>query len=369
MVCLRDSRRASVRRCSWRRSGGRVIAKADLVLPKKKNPKGLTQGQLVEGLVALSALGGDCLEDLETFQRTRGWKFAVSADMTLQLRQEVEQLGPDDWQMWKVESDGFVRDWAEVPFVPSRKTEKRDLKPYRYLAIRIRPPQGVLFSDGNRVKTFAVVTNDWEMGGQALLEWHRGKAGSVEQTASHLEGRAGCRRLSQWQVRGQRRLAAPAGADAQCADPDEGNGAGRGVSPGPSEAAAFRHLQPSGPGDPACPAHFDAGSRQDSEDDHRTRVGTASSPILVGSLTRNTVLLKSASGHPEGAAFPAAETVTLSARPQPSADHLLPRRPTLRRLALPVPRKAPVAPVSYHSDRQMWGFGASVSLAKHGGMC
>jgi hypothetical protein len=57
----------------------------------------------------------------------------------------------------------------------------RTLKPYRYLAIRIRSPQGVLFSDGNGVKTFAVVTNGWEMGGRELLEWHRGKAGTVEQ--------------------------------------------------------------------------------------------------------------------------------------------------------------------------------------------
>ena len=29
---------------------------------------------------------------------------------------------------------------------------------------------------------FAVVTNDWDRGGQALLEWHRGKAGTVEHT-------------------------------------------------------------------------------------------------------------------------------------------------------------------------------------------
>ena len=62
-----------------------------------------------------------------------------------------------------------------------RRTEKRDLKPDRYLAIRIRPPQGVLFSDGTGAKLFAVVTNEWEIGGRELLEWHRGKAGTVEQ--------------------------------------------------------------------------------------------------------------------------------------------------------------------------------------------
>ena len=54
------------------------------------------------------------------------------------------------------------------------------VRPYRYLAIRIRSPQGVLFNDGTKVKCFAVVTNDWEMGGRELLEWQRGKAGTVE---------------------------------------------------------------------------------------------------------------------------------------------------------------------------------------------
>jgi len=112
----------------------------------------------------------------------RGWKFAVSADMTPQLHQEIERLGPAAWQVWKVESDGFVRDWAEVAYVPSRRTEKKGLKPNRYLVIRIRTPQGVLFSDGTGVRLFAVVTNEWEIGGRELLEWHRGKAGTMEQS-------------------------------------------------------------------------------------------------------------------------------------------------------------------------------------------
>src|SRR3989304_4761691 len=76
---------------------------------------------------------------------------------------------------------GFVGEWAEVPYVPSRAQERRDSQPYRYLALRIRPPQGLLFGDGSRVKHFAVVTNDWETEGRALLEWHRGKAGTIEQ--------------------------------------------------------------------------------------------------------------------------------------------------------------------------------------------
>jgi hypothetical protein len=110
----------------------------------------------------------------------RGWRFAVSADMSPQLRAEIVALPPDAWQLWAEEANGFVREWAEVPFVPHRAGEKRDAQPYRYLAIRIRPPQGVLFGDGAAVKHFAVVTNDWETGGRALLEWQRGKAGTIE---------------------------------------------------------------------------------------------------------------------------------------------------------------------------------------------
>lgn len=112
----------------------------------------------------------------------RKWKFAVSADMSKELRAEIGKLPPQEWQLWEEEKGGFVREWAEVPFVPSREGEKKDTKPYRYLAIRIRSPQGVLFSDGNKVKVFAVVSNDWETEGRSLLEWHRGKAGTVEHT-------------------------------------------------------------------------------------------------------------------------------------------------------------------------------------------
>ena len=109
-----------------------------------------------------------------------GWRFAVSADMSQSLRREIEALPPEEWHFWAQEKDGVVREWAEVPFVPSRENEHRDTKPYRYVAVRIRTAQGVLFGDGNTVKHFAVVSNDWETDGQALLEWHRGKAGTIE---------------------------------------------------------------------------------------------------------------------------------------------------------------------------------------------
>jgi hypothetical protein len=109
------------------------------------------------------------------------WGFAVSADMTQQLRREIEQLADSAWHLWKTEKSGIIREWAEVPYVPYREYEKKDSQPYRYVAIRVRKQQGELFEDGNSVRHYAVVTNIWAMEGQALLEWQRGKAGTVEQ--------------------------------------------------------------------------------------------------------------------------------------------------------------------------------------------
>ena len=110
----------------------------------------------------------------------RGWGFAVSADMSPQLKQEVESLPDESWNVWKSEKHDMVREWAEVPYVPGRKYERRDSQPYRYLAIRVRRQQGELLEDGVKMRHFAVVTNMWDMKGQKLLEWQRGKAGTIE---------------------------------------------------------------------------------------------------------------------------------------------------------------------------------------------
>jgi hypothetical protein len=110
----------------------------------------------------------------------RGWRFAVSADMSPQLKQETLRLPFESWQPWAVEARGVVREWAEVPYVPSRASEKKGTTPYRYLAIRVRTPQGLLFGDGTTVKHFAVVTTDWDIDGRELLAWQRGKAGTIE---------------------------------------------------------------------------------------------------------------------------------------------------------------------------------------------
>jgi len=112
---------------------------------------------------------------------SRQWQFAVSADMTHHLRQAIEGLPAEAWQIWYTEKGGMVREWAEVPYTPTYHYERKDSQPYRYLAVRIRRQQGELFEDGAAVRHFAVVTNIWDMEGAKLLEWQRGKSGTIEQ--------------------------------------------------------------------------------------------------------------------------------------------------------------------------------------------
>lgn len=131
------------------------------------------------------------LDMLDDWDRNH-WEFAVSADMHTPLKKEIEGLPENSWQLWKIEKEGVIREWAEVAYTPSRKTEKKELRPYRYVAIRIRQRQGELFHDGTAVRHYAIISNRWDLAGAALIEWQRGKAGTIEQAhhvlVSHLGG-------------------------------------------------------------------------------------------------------------------------------------------------------------------------------------
>lgn len=117
-------------------------------------------------------------------------EFAISADMSPALRAEIEALPGDAWR--PLSEDAHVRrEWAEVAFVPEERSPKKDTKPDRYLAIRLTKRQGELFADGQAVRHFAVVTNRWEMDGGELIEWHRGKAGTIEHVHDVLKNELG----------------------------------------------------------------------------------------------------------------------------------------------------------------------------------
>lgn len=96
--------------------------------------------------------------------------------MSRQLRKEIEALPAEAWQVWKIDQEDVVREWAEVRYVPTRKREQRDAKPYRYGSIRVRRQQGELFADGVGVRHFAVVTNRWNLDGSRERDWS-GKEG------------------------------------------------------------------------------------------------------------------------------------------------------------------------------------------------
>jgi Transposase DDE domain group 1 len=57
---------------------------------------------------------------------TRGWRFAVSADLSKPLQREIVALPSEAWTVCGQEATGVIREWAEVAYVPSRKTEKKD---------------------------------------------------------------------------------------------------------------------------------------------------------------------------------------------------------------------------------------------------
>ena len=119
----------------------------------------------------------DVLALLET-ERVR---YAISADMSLGLAAAVAAPPEDAWHLETDEGDA-VRFWAEVAYVPDDGVYKKDRgEPPRYLAVRILKKQSLLFADGSDRKHFAIVTNRPD-DGLAILQWHRGKAGTIEPT-------------------------------------------------------------------------------------------------------------------------------------------------------------------------------------------
>lgn len=109
--------------------------------------------------------------------------YAISADMSRQLAECIAALPETQWRHDREETDA-IREWAEVNYLPSDGIWKKDaVSPRRYLAIRVRPRQGELLGDGNRVRHFCIVTNrsDPDRGsGLDLIRWHRLKAGTIE---------------------------------------------------------------------------------------------------------------------------------------------------------------------------------------------
>ncbi len=105
--------------------------------------------------------------------------FVVSARMNPVLREEIESTAADKWQLYSEDSVA-VKECAQVDYFPEETAANRYRVPLRTIAIRIRKKQQRLFADGSEVKHFAVRTNRWDWKAKRWLEWHRGKAGTIE---------------------------------------------------------------------------------------------------------------------------------------------------------------------------------------------
>jgi len=128
-----------------------------------------------------------------------GIKFAVSADMSPSLRAKVVAIPERDWKPLArpaaeacadstAEPPHEERQWAEViDFVPEWGcNRKKDGKPFRYYAIRVRSTQpDLLDPEATSWRHFAIVTNireeedGWD--GGRVIRWQRQKQGTVEQ--------------------------------------------------------------------------------------------------------------------------------------------------------------------------------------------
>ena len=116
--------------------------------------------------------------------------FAVSAFTSQELTQALKQIPDKAWTTFATESDGTLRQWAEVPFVPGERYERKDSQPLRYVGLRLLKPQGVLFADGSDRHHHAVLTNR-DLPGDKLLDWHREKAGTVEHVHDEIKNALG----------------------------------------------------------------------------------------------------------------------------------------------------------------------------------
>lgn len=121
--------------------------------------------------------------DLMSWLDGQAIAYAITADMSEQLKAAIEALPEDHWKLERQGTDA-VREWAEVNYLPSDGIHKKDhVTPRRYLVTRVRPLQRDLLGDRSGVKHLAIVTNrsDPPSGtGLDLIQWHRGKAGTIE---------------------------------------------------------------------------------------------------------------------------------------------------------------------------------------------
>ncbi len=133
--------------------------------------------------------------DVLNWLREERIPFAISADMSLELRAAVLALPETAWQpfrQWRgAELVHEDRDWAEVGFAPSSGRPAHHVLRDRYLVIRARPSQLPLFADAAAYHYYATVTNRWNWDGERLLRWSHERCGTIEPAHDVLKNELG----------------------------------------------------------------------------------------------------------------------------------------------------------------------------------
>jgi hypothetical protein len=121
-------------------------------------------------------------------------EYAVGAPCHVGLAAAMKRVPETAWVTQETEEDGTLRQWADLDYVPSERYEGKDSRPRRYVGIRLLKAQGELFADGNDRHFHALVTNRGETGG-TVVEWHRQKAGTIEQVHDQVKNGLGGGRM------------------------------------------------------------------------------------------------------------------------------------------------------------------------------
>ena len=167
---------------------GNVPAATNALAQVKKAIWALPSGIQIKNFRADSAL--DSPKALRWLERNVD-TFAVSADMTQELRAALEKLPEEAWRRLTKRQDYGLHltdcDIAEVEYVTAQQTTDKTSRPFRYLAIRKREQQGKLFGDEEPRFYLAIVTNEWKSSAEDMWWWHREKCGTVERTHDVLK--------------------------------------------------------------------------------------------------------------------------------------------------------------------------------------
>ena len=102
------------------RKAGMEMA-TERALPSKKSSKGLKQSQMVESFVLLSALGGDCIEDMERLRQDEG----------LEAMLAYRPPAPETARQWldKFHDEGLMRERPlQGSFIPPETLALAGLK-------------------------------------------------------------------------------------------------------------------------------------------------------------------------------------------------------------------------------------------------